>query len=349
MGNQPPIRHNLKYRFSDSGCKANLKPALVLFSGGLDSLLAVKILQSLNFDTTALIFESAFFRSQRPWATAKQYGIAVRVGDISAAHLEIVKNPRYGYGKNMNPCIDCHLLMLLEAKKVAAEMNGAVIATGEVLGQRPMSQNKGSLDLIEKKSGLVGRILRPLSARLLPPTEYETSGIIDRDTLHGISGRGRKTQFELAKKFNLHEYATPSGGCILTDPIFSDRLRKLLLKTDRPDNNDIALIKTGRLFWEEKSAVIIGRNESDNNAIRETYIKESDVIMELADFNGPVLLIRNFGDNPSSESRHKELARILAWYYPRVRQEKEVRIKVKNKEKEVVYSVEPTAPTSRYA
>lgn len=343
MGIQPPTRNNLKYKFSDSGCKAGTTTALVLFSGGLDSLLAAKIMESLGFKTTALIFESAFFRSERPLAAAKENLLNPVVHDISAPHLKIVKDPRYGYGKNMNPCIDCHILMLSFAKKIAEKEN-SIIATGEVLGQRPMSQNKGALNLIEKRSGLANRILRPLSAKLLPPTAYETEGLIGREDLFDISGRGRKKQFELAKKFRITKYATPSGGCVLTDPIFSTRLQELLEKTRTPDKKDIALIQSGRIFWYGNNLAVIGRNENDNNAIKDTYKKKSDFTIELADFNGPLLLIRNFSGPKMKEKEIKEVAEMLAWYYPRIRQERAVRVKVKKDAKEIFYSVEPIGP-----
>ena len=192
--------------------------ALVLFSGGLDSVLAVKVLQEQNIKVTAVCFCSNFFDEQQAKKVARKIGIKLIIKNFSKKHLEMVKNPQYGYGKNMNPCIDCHLLMLREAKKMmfyevfwqmcfwpflSNKRKYDFVATGEVLGQRPMSQNRRMLELIEKKAGLEGYLLRPLSAKLLAETEIEKKGFINRDKLLDISGRSRKRQLELAKKFGI--------------------------------------------------------------------------------------------------------------------------------------------------
>ncbi len=222
---------------------------LVLFSGGLDSILTVKILQEQGIKVTGLVFVSYFFDSQLADKAARELKIKLKKFDFSEEHLRIVKKPKYGYGKTMNPCLDCHLLMLKEAKEIMEKEEFDFVATGEVLGERPMSQNKQALELIEKESGLKGYLLRPLSAKLLEPTLIEKKRLVKRDKLLDISGRSRKKQIALAKKWGVKEYPTPAGGCLLTDPQFGQRLKELLARWPQAEGNDIQLLKLGRHFW----------------------------------------------------------------------------------------------------
>ena len=197
---------------------------LILFSGGLDSILATKLLLEQGIIVQGLTLKSAFFDAKQAKKAAEKVGIQLKVIDFSDEHLRMVKNPKFGYGKNMNPCIDCHLLMLKTAQKIMTKENFDFVATGEVLGERPMSQRKQILGLLEKEAGLVGRLLRPLSAKLLLPTEAEKKGLVDRRKLLDIQGRSRKRQLALAKKWGIDWYSTPAGGCLLTDPEFSKKL-----------------------------------------------------------------------------------------------------------------------------
>lgn len=272
--------------------------ALLLFSGGLDSLLAAKILGRQGINVVALTFESYFFTAEqakkslpRRQAGARENNIKLIIRDISRPHLEIVKNPLFGRGAGMNPCIDCHLLMLQEAKKMATRENFDIIATGEVLGQRPMSQNTGALRLIEREAGLIRKILRPLSACVLPATEYEESGIVDRERLVGISGRGRKEQIELAKKYGIRYYPTPAGGCILTDKEFSKKLSDLLERVKKTKPGDFALLRIGRHFWVDKAKIILGRNHEENLKLKK-MAESGDILIEPKVVPGPTALIR---------------------------------------------------------
>lgn len=265
--------------------------ALFLFSGGLDSILGVKVLEKQGVEVMALTFTSFFFDSVQSEKAAKENGIKIRVEDISKKHFGVVKSPRYGRGSGMNPCIDCHLLMLKEARRIMKSEKYDFLATGEVLGQRPMSQNAGALELIERKAGLAGKILRPLSAKVLPETEQEKRGMADREKLFGFSGRGRRDQIELAGKLGVKNFPTPAGGCVLTEKEYSQKLEELLEKVRNVKDGDIALLRIGRHFWSGDTKVVLGRNHEENMALKKVSQK-SDILIELKDFPGPLALIR---------------------------------------------------------
>jgi tRNA-uridine 2-sulfurtransferase len=272
--------------------------ALLLFSGGLDSILAAKILEKQGIDVTALTFVSYFFDANQAKKSAKENNIKLMISDISVPHLKIVKNPRHGRGSGMNPCIDCHLLMLKEAGKISnvakllrTKKYYSILATGEVLGQRPMSQNFRALKLIEKKAGLQGKILRPLSAKALPETEMEKSGLVNREKLLGISGRSRKEQLALAKKFGVKYFPTPAGGCVLTDSEFSKKLEELFDKKKKTKASDINLLRIGRHFWLGRSKIILGRNHEENLALKK-LAEKNDILIEPKSIPGPTALVR---------------------------------------------------------
>ena len=320
--------------------------SLVLFSGGLDSLLAIKILERLDMRPTALIFTSYFFDEKKPVELAERYAIKTLVQDISEKHLQIVKKPYFGYGKNMNPCIDCHLLMLREARSLRKNLGFDLLATGEVLGQRPMSQNKRSLELIEEQSELSGMILRPLSAHVLPETIYEKKGIIERGKLYGISGKGRTAQLALAKSFGITEFSKPGGGCILTDPIFGRRLRQLATANPAYGEEEIAILRSGRVFLVDANLVVIGRNEHDNQELASAYRPGTDIFMRLKDYNGPLLIVKNRPRAILSSQKINLLGETLAWHYPRARQLNKVEISISRPEGDSTISVKPRKQTS---
>lgn len=242
-----------------------MSKALGLLSGGLDSILAVKVLQEQGIDVTGITFVTPFFDPKNAEKAAKTLGIPLIVKDITREHLVMLKNPRYGYGKGMNPCIDCHGLMLKIAGEIMEREGFDFIFTGEVLGERPMSQNKQSLGIVGKLSGRREYILRPLSARLLEETKPEKEGKVDRSRLLDLNGRQRTRQFEMAKKYGVKDYPTPASGCLLTDPGFSKRLKDLFKKEDNVTTGDIELLKAGRhVRLKEGPKVIIGRNKEDN-------------------------------------------------------------------------------------
>ncbi|MBU2053859.1 MAG: tRNA 4-thiouridine(8) synthase ThiI, partial [Proteobacteria bacterium] len=200
---------------------------IALFSGGLDSTLAVKVISDQGIEVRGITFETPFFGAAKARAAAAGIGLPLQVLDITEEHLKMLRAPRYGYGKNMNPCIDCHTLMLKIAGRKMEEEGADFVFTGEVLGERPMSQGKQSLQVVAKNAGYPDRILRPLSAKLLPETEPEREGKVDRSRLCDLQGRGRKRQMEMAAHYRIASYPAPAGGCLLTDPIFSRRLRDL--------------------------------------------------------------------------------------------------------------------------
>ncbi|MFH1671375.1 MAG: tRNA 4-thiouridine(8) synthase ThiI [Candidatus Portnoybacteria bacterium] len=267
---------------------------LALLSGGLDSILAVKILQERGIEVTGLTFVSYFFGSGPAQKAAKLLNIELKTVDFSDQHLEIVKKPCYGHGKAMNPCIDCHLLMLKQAGEKMRKEKFDFVATGEVLGERPMSQNKRALDLIEKESGLKGYLIRPLSAKLLEPTVLEKEGKIDREKLLDISGRSRKRQMALAKEYGIKDYPTPAGGCLLTDIQFGQRLKDMLKNWPDAKGSDVKLLRFGRHFWMDNNLIIVGRNKEDNDKIKE-LTQKGDVLIEPKEFPGPTILIRSKG------------------------------------------------------
>lgn len=269
--------------------------ALSLFSGGLDSQLAVKVLQQAGIEVVGIIFTTPFFGADKAKTTADQLGLKLIVKDITKEHLKMMKNPAHGFGKNMNPCIDCHGLMLRIARKEMKKIKADFVATGEVLGQRPMSQNVQALKIVGKISGLDGLLVRPLSGKLLPVTKVEERGLVNKNDLLAIQGRGRKPQLTLAKKFQIKDYPTPAGGCLLTDPDFSQRLKKLFITNIKYSPNDIELLKYGRHFYQNKSRIIVGRNEFDNEQLLRLGQK-GETFLELKDYPGPLVLIRGKKD-----------------------------------------------------
>jgi len=262
-----------------------------LFSGGLDSILAVKVIQEQGIEVVALSFTTPFFSAKKAVAAARNIDLPLLIDDITDEHLVMLRSPRYGYGRNMNPCIDCHALMLKKAGEKMVELGADFIFTGEVLGQRPMSQTKQSLHIVAKNSGFEPFVVRPLSAKLLPITMVEEKGLVDRARLLDIQGRGRKRQMALACRYGITEYSNPAGGCLLTDPTFSKRLRDLFEHTARPAVRDIELLKYGRHFrFSEATKVIVGRNRKENEMLLKFYAP-TDIVITTRDYPGPVTLI----------------------------------------------------------
>ncbi len=301
--------------------------ALVLFSGGLDSLLALRLLSRQGIETTALIFKSYFFGSQRAVDVCEKNKINYKVIDFADEHLAMVKNPKHGYGRAANPCIDCHALMLKKARQVMEEQGYDFVATGEVLGQRPMSQNYQALQTVAKESGLDGFLVRPLSAKLLPPTQAEESGLVDRQQLLAIQGRSRKQQLALAKAHNLTGFSSPAGGCLLTEKVFGQRLKELFAIQPDCNGNDIELLKLGRHFWHDKIKIVVGRDEQENKHLKELY-RHGDILITMQNYSGPTTLIRNYGHGrPPSEviARAKQLTQ---HYSVKARQQKDVKFTV---------------------
>lgn len=246
-----------------------------LLSGGLDSMLAARIILDQGIEVQGVSFVTPFFGDEKAQRAAQQLQIPLKVLDFTQEHWAMVRHPRYGYGKGMNPCIDCHALMVRKAGEWMEEARADFLFTGEVLGQRPFSQTKPSLRAVEKASGFLNRILRPLSALLLPETIAEQEGLVDRSRLLDINGRSRKRQMALAEKYGLADYPAPAGGCLLTDPIFSLRLKELLAHSPEPARRELELLKVGRHFrLLSKVKVIVGRNQKENEFIEKWAVPE---------------------------------------------------------------------------
>lgn len=273
--------------------------AIALLSGGLDSTLAARVVLEQGIELEALNFLTVFCTCTNRGASclasqkaSEALGIPLKVFNVSEEYLHVVKNPKHGYGSNMNPCIDCRIFMLKKTKTYMEASGASFIVTGEVLGQRPMSQRKEAMRLIEKESGLDGLILRPLSAKFLPPTIPEKEGWVDREKLLNIQGRSRKPQMKLAEEFGIRDYPCPAGGCLLTDPGFSRRMKDLIDRHPDFSLNEVHLLKFGRHFrLSPKVKLIVGRNEEENRKI-ETFSQEGDVLFKVFRIPGPISLLR---------------------------------------------------------
>ena len=248
--------------------------AFSLLSGGLDSLLATRLIMAQGIDVVGLHFITPFFGHNKKGQESRfaerwrlLYGIQARIIDVGEEYFEVVRNPRYGYGKNFNPCIDCKIFLFSKAKALMEEEKADFLVTGEVLGQRPMSQRKDTLRVVERDSGTDGVLLRPLSAKNLKPTRPELTGMVDREKLFDFSGRSRKPQMKLAEEIGLRDYPSPAGGCILTDPILANRIRKYFSGRQNSTVNEILLLQVGRHFQFPRRTAFSrgkeGRRESE--------------------------------------------------------------------------------------
>ena len=303
------------------------RKALSLLSGGLDSILATKLIvdqgievEAIHFRNTFSEFEREKYRSSAEEAAA-QLKIPLKEIDITEELLAIVKNPAHGYGSNMNPCVDCRILSFKKAKEYMRKTGASFLITGEVLGERPMSQRREMIMLIEKESALRGLVVRPLSAQLFEETIPEKAGLIDRSRLFGIRGRSRKPQIELARKLGIASYPTPAGGCLLTDPGFAARVRDLV-EHDELRSSDVELLKAGRHFrLSDTLKFVVGRNREEND-ILEGLARNGDMLFEVKNIPGPVAILR--GTSKNAKLIH-EAAQIIS-YYTKARSESSVEV-----------------------
>jgi len=275
--------------------------ALAMISGGLDSTLAAKIVKDQGIEVIGICFKSNFFGEKNALKMVKQIDIPLEVIDFSDEHFEMAKNPKHGYGKNMNPCIDCHAMMMRHCGQLLEKFHADFIITGEVLNQRPMSQNRSALDIVKNESGIGHKILRPLCAKNLNPTQMEIEGLIDREALMDIKGRNRKIQMELAEKFGILDYPSPAGGCKLTEPNYSLRLRDLLDHKKDVSKKDLELLKIGRHFRVSKDAKIISTRTQEEGELLEQLLTPEDLIFIAKDYNGTTVVIIGKATNEDIE------------------------------------------------
>jgi tRNA U34 2-thiouridine synthase MnmA/TrmU len=273
--------------------------AVALFSKGLDSTLAILTILKQGIEVKAIKFLTNFncdvsdryLCPKDLFSVAERFGFEVKLCYLSDKFIDIVKNPKFGYGKNMNPCIDCKILMLKEAKAVMNMIGADFIITGEVLGQRPMSQRRDSFYLIDREAGVIDYVLRPLSARLLKITSPEAKGIINREMLYGFSGRSRKPQMAIAEELGLTDYPAPAGGCLLTEPNYAYRLKDLLTYNPAPRIRDFNLLKMGRHFrFSPLCKIIVGRNKDENETIG-SLSGDSDYLLKVDGYGSPITLV----------------------------------------------------------
>jgi tRNA-uridine 2-sulfurtransferase len=273
------------------------KTCLALFSGGIDSLLSIKLMRDLGTKVIILNFNTGFFfgaydkkGGELIFKAKVPPGFDIKVVDISTAFFEMIKNPKHGFGKNMNPCIDCKILMLKKAKELMPQYDAGYVITGEVLGQRPMTQNARAMRIIEEESGLKGFLLRPLCAKNMPATGPERLGWVDREKFLDLQGRGRTRQLALAHEWGLDDFIkTPAGGCILTDENYSKRLKDLF-ETRNPElgTEDFFLLTIGRQFRKDGVKFIVGRNRQENEVLLK--YRDRGAIFDTQGAPGPITL-----------------------------------------------------------
>ena len=312
--------------------------AVALFSGGLDSILALRLIQEQGIEVKGVNFKTPFFGLDETLVIiAKDLNINLEIINITEELLKILKKPKYGFGKNMNPCIDCHALMFKKAGEYMNKIGASFILSGEVLGERPMSQNRNSLNIIERESGFEGKILRPLSALLLTETTPEKESLVDRNKLLDISGRSRKRQMKLADEMGIKNYPSPAGGCKLTEPAFSKRLKDLFTQ-EIFSLEEIELLKLGRHFRLGKDIkLVVGRNKEENEQLQK-FFQDGDFLFKAKNLKGPVSLLKR-GSKANKELVNKS-CRIAARYCDRNEEEnKKVYINYYGKFKELVTTI----------
>jgi len=275
--------------------------ALALFSGGLDSILACRVIMAQGITVKAVKFVTPFFDDELlareddyRREIESRFGIDVVLRDLSVPYLQMLRRPVHGYGKNFNPCLDCKILIVATARAMLAELGASFIISGEVVGQRPMSQRPDALRVVERDSGCEGLLLRPLSAGRLPETVPERQGLVDRERLPKFFGRGRTAQIELAAALGITGYPSPAGGCILTDPNKAGRIRRFYEENSMVRAEDIRLLLFGRQFrLPAGSWLVLGRDQRENEKLL-SLAREGDLVLRMSNWPGPVAVIRSF-------------------------------------------------------
>jgi len=318
--------------------------AVALYSGGLDSTLAILVMQKQGVDVTAITFMNHFgcdisdksSCSKDPFAASIKFGFKVKLSHLSDKFLEIVKNPKFGHGKNMNPCLDCRVLMLKEAKVFMDMIKADFLITGEVVGQRPMSQRRDCFPMIDKAANVKGLVVRPLSRRIQAPTIAEERGLIKRELMYDFNGRSRKPQMALAEEFGLTEYPSPAGGCLLTDPNYSYKLKDLLEHNKDPEYKDINFLRVGRQFrFSDDCKIFIGRHKDENEAMK-ALAEPGDCMMRVEGCGSPTAVLLGNVSNDAIE-----LAASICARYSDAKKEPEIKVKVTKGDKSYYLTVKP--------
>lgn len=313
-----------------------MSKALGLMSGGLDSTLAAITLIRQGVEVTGISFVTPFFGAGKAKTAAEAIGFPLIVQEISEVHLEMVKQPKYGYGRNMNPCIDCHAMMFRLAGEIMEKEGFDFLFSGEVLGQRPMSQNANALRSVANYSGYPDRVLRPLSAKRLPITPMEENGLVDRELLLDFQGRSRKPQQALARQWDYPDFPSSGGGCLLTEVGFSNQLRDLLQNNPQATPKDVELLKVGRQFRLSQTAkLILGRNQNDNDSLHQ-LAEACHLKMHCRNFSGPLGLLAG-----KPEQQDLENAAAILASYGKGKDEAQVEVLFSGQEKEFAISVAP--------
>jgi tRNA U34 2-thiouridine synthase MnmA/TrmU len=317
------------------------KKVVALLSGGLDSQLAVRMMQEQGFDVSAVAIKTPFcdFDCGRGCGfeireRADDLDVNLKTVYLGDEYIEMLKHPKHGTGAGFNPCVDCRSMMFEAAKKHMDEIGAEFIISGEVLGQRPMSQHAPALRTIEKETGLLGKIVRPLSAGLLPETDPEKDGLIKRENLGMIKGRTRRAQLQMAKEYGIENPPNAGGGCLLTDPVFGIRAKDLFEHIETPTINDIDLLKIGRQFrLDEETKLVVGRNKDENEMIKAIALPE-DILLESRDYMGPVSILRG-----KNADKHVEFASTVTLRYSDSPKEEKCYVSInKNQKKNEVLS-----------
>ncbi len=315
--------------------------ALALYSGGLDSILACRVIMNQGIEVKAIYFITPFFGYDKKGRenevenhAYKQYGINLKVIDVSHEFLEVVKHPRHGYGKRFNPCLDCKIFLISKAREYLDGEGASFIITGEVLGQRPMSQRRDTMRIIERDSGAEGILLRPLSAKHLKPTIPEEQGWVDRDKLFDFKGRGRKPQMMLAEQLRIGEYPAPAGGCLLTDPQISGRIKWLFGNRADIKVEDVLLTRVGRFFkLAGEIHLVVGRFEGENEQIAQLS-RGGDILLELSENPGPLSLLRG-----AFTPEILQTAAAITVRYSKAREDKQVKVVYREKDNHLTQTI----------
>ncbi|MHB1382026.1 MAG: hypothetical protein ACYCXJ_07380 [Thermoleophilia bacterium] len=280
------------------------RKAIALLSGGLDSRLAVKMMLDQGIEVEAVNFVTIFCTctakgscKSEARAAAEEFGIPLKVLNATDEILAAIRNPKHGFGRGINPCLDCRISMFRRAAGYMEEQGADFLVTGEVWGERPMSQRPEAMRIIEEESGLKDLIVRPLSAHLFEPSLPEREGWVDREQMMAIQGRSRKPQMQLATEIGVNDYPCPAGGCLLCEKQFAERLRRLLAEDPDPAVADIRALRLGRLFYtSDGGRIIIPRDEEETGKIT-AQARPGDILMSAVDHKGPTAVVKTGGDS----------------------------------------------------